>query len=158
MGIAVRRAEINDNDGIIKLLLQIADFHHKGRPDMFKEGSKKYNRDEFEAILQDKDRPIFVAVDDSNTVLGYCFCMITRYESHAVYHDFTSLYIDDFCVDETCRGQGVGKIIFAAVLEYAKEINVYNIDLNVWEFNEGAIKFYESCGFSTRSRRMEMIL
>ena len=158
MSITVRRAESGDNDQIIKLLLQIADFHHKGRPDIFKEGSKKYNKDEFAAILEDENRPVFVAVDESNNVFGYCFCMINKYTAHAVFTEHSTLYIDDFCVDETCRGQGIGKKIFAEVLAYAKQIGVYNIDLNVWEFNESAIGFYESCGFMPKSRKMEMIL
>ena len=156
--ILIRRAELIDNDGIIKLLMQIAELHHKNRPDIFKEGSKKYNKDEFEAMLKDETRPVFVAVDENNTVLGYCFCMIIKYTAHSVIKDYNSLYIDDFCVDENCRGQGVGKKLFTEVKEYAKQTNVYNIDLNVWEFNENAMKFYEKCGFKTQRRRLEIIL
>jgi len=156
--IHIRRAVSGDSDGVIRLLLQIADLHHKGRPDMFKAGSQKYTKDEFEAILKDESRPVFVAVDESRNVLGYCFCIINRYETHAVYRDHSSLYIDDFCVDENCRGQGIGHTLFAAVKEYADQIGAHDIDLNVWEFNEGAVKFYGSCGFATRSRRMELIL
>ena len=158
MVITIRRARISDNAGIIRLLLQIADLHHKGRPDIFKEGSKKYGKDEFETILKDENRPVFVAVDEMENVLGYCFCMVIRFEAHAVINDHSSLYIDDFCVDENCRRQGIGRKIFAEVEEYAKQIKVYNIDLNVWEFNESALKFYENCGFITQRRRMEMIV
>ena len=157
MNITIRKAEIKDNDGVIKLLLQIADLHHRGRPDIFKAGSKKYGKEEFEAILKDETRSVFVAADKDDNILGYCFCMISHAD-HPVFNDYSSLYIDDFCVDENCRGQGIGKKIFAEVMEYAKSTGVYNIDLNVWEFNESAIKFYESCGFTTQRRRMEMIL
>ena len=158
MDIKVRKAESGDNSGIIKLLLQIADLHHEGRPDIFKKGSQKYNKDEFEDILKDEKRPVFVAADESGNVLGYCFCIVNDFAEHAVLNDCKSLYIDDLCVDEGCRGQGVGHKIFAEVKEYAKQIGVYNIDLNVWDFNEGAVKFYESCGFATQRRRMEMVL
>ncbi|MCL2096199.1 MAG: GNAT family N-acetyltransferase [Oscillospiraceae bacterium] len=158
MVLTIRRAEIGDNAGIINLLKQIGILHHKGRPDIFKKSCQKYGKDEFEAMLKDENRPVFVAVDGGGKILGYCFCMITRYESHPVFTDYTALYIDDFCVDENCRGQGAGKKIFAAVKAYAKQVGAYNIDLNVWEFNETAVKFYESCGFETKSRKMEMIL
>ena len=158
MGITVRRAETGDNGRIIELLLQIADVHHRGRPDIFKGGAKKYGRDEFDAILEDPDRPVFVAADEGGSVLGYCFCMVVRYSAHAVFNDSSMLYIDDFCVDADCRGQGIGHILFEEVKKYARQIGVYLIDLNVWEFNEGAIKFYESCGFTMQRRRMEMII
>jgi len=157
MNLTVRRAVSNDITGIISLLLQIAALHHEARPDVFKHGSKKYNEHDLAIIFQDETRPVFVAVDESDNVLGYCFCQVIG-NSHPVMHDHTKLYIDDFCVDENCRKQGVGKKLFAAALEYAKQLNVHAIDLNVWEFNEDAIKFYESFGFTTRSRKMELVL
>ena len=156
--ITIRRAQTNDNADIIRLLQQIGALHHKGRSDIFKESYQKYSREEFETILNNKNRPVFVAADDNNNILGYCFCMIHNYAAHPVVNDYSSLYIDDFCVDENCRGLGIGKMIFAAVKKYAEQIKVYNIELNVWEFNESAVKFYEICGFSTQRRRMEIIL
>ncbi|MCL2517772.1 MAG: GNAT family N-acetyltransferase [Oscillospiraceae bacterium] len=156
--VTIRRAEIKDIFEITKILSQIAELHHQGRPDIFKSGTQKYNKEEFENILNDPNRPVFVAVDENDTVLGYCFCMVVQYAKHAVFNDYSSLYIDDFCVYESYRGQGIGKKIFMEVKEYAKQIGVYNIDLNVWEFNESARKFYENCGFVTQRRRMEMIL
>jgi ribosomal protein S18 acetylase RimI-like enzyme len=158
LNITVRRAEIGDTDAIIGLLLQIADLHYKGRPDIFKQGVRKYGKDEFEEILKDETRPIFVATDGSGNFLGYCFCMIVSYKSHVVFKDHSTLYIDDFCIAGELRGQGIGKKLFAEVKEYAKQIGVYNIDLNAWEFNKDAVKFYESCGFTTQRRRMELIV
>ncbi|MDZ4631170.1 GNAT family N-acetyltransferase [Bacillus cereus] len=42
--------------------------------------------------------------------------------------------------------------------EYAKEIQVTSVELNVLEFNENAIQFYEKLGFKTKSRQMECSL
>ncbi len=158
MTIQTRRAGIGDSTRIGELLTDIAALHHNGRPDMFKAGSRKYSGDEFAALLKDENRPVFVAADENGRVVGYCFCMIVRYAAHAVFNDCFTLYIDDFCVDRECRGRGVGRILFEAVKAYAREIGVYNIDLNVWEFNQSAIRFYESVGMTTQRRRMELIL
>ncbi|NLX94123.1 MAG: GNAT family N-acetyltransferase [Clostridiales bacterium] len=136
----------------------MAELHHQGRPDIFKGNTKKYTEDELSEILKEADKPIFLAVDEDENVFGYVFCMVTSYKDHAVINDYHSLYIDDFCVDEGARGQNIGKKLFDAVKIYAKEVGVYNIDLNVWEFNEGAIRFYEKCGFATQRRTMELIL
>ena len=153
----IRKAQLQDIEGLIRLLRQIADLHNKGRPDIFAAGSQKYTKEAIEDIIKDKNRPIFVAVDDNNHVLGYCFCKLHN-PGHPVLIKQLTLYIDDFCIDETLRSQGIGKKLFDVVLNYAKEQGAYNIDLNVWSFNDGAVKFYESLGFSTRSQTMELIL
>lgn len=156
--ITIRQAQLSDRDGLLRLLMQIAAYHRAGRPDLFQAGAAKYSKEELAAILNDLNRPVFVAADENSSVVGYVFCVISDYKSHSVFNDFKSLYIDDFCVDETMRGQHIGKRLFEAVKEYARKLGVYNIDLNVWEFNESARKFYESCGLTTQRRRMELIL
>ena len=158
MNVTIKKACSSDRNEILRLLKQISAYHQVGRPDIFRAGSAKYSEDEFEAILQDANKPVFVAADENNNVLGYVFCKVIHYKSHAVFNDFDSLYIDDFCVDESVRGKHIGKLLFETVKDYAKEIGVYNIDLNVWEFNENAKKFYESCGMTTQKRKMELIL
>ena len=72
--------------------------------------------------------------------------------------DIKTLYIDDICVDEAFRGTGVGKSLFQYVKKYAKAENFYNITLNVWTCNPGAVKFYESLGLIPQKIGMEMKL
>lgn len=158
MDITIRKAQSSDSEGVLLLLEQIAELHHAGRPDIFKSNTKKYSKDDFAEILKDDAKPVFVAVDEDDNVLGYVFCMLSETKDHAVLKDIRSLYIDDFCVDTSLRGQHIGKKLFEAVKNYAFEIGAYNIDLNVWEFNEGAIEFYQKCGFVTQRRRMEMVV
>lgn len=69
-----------------------------------------------------------------------------------------TLYIDDLCVDEEKRGRHIGKQLYDYVLQYAREIGCYNVTLNVWECNESARRFYDSCGLQVQKTGMEMIL
>jgi ribosomal protein S18 acetylase RimI-like enzyme len=156
--VTIRRAKPSDADGIIRLLLQIAQLHHEGRPDLFKPGSKKYGQAEFDAMLSDEGKPVFVAEDGFGNVAGYCICELIEYKDHAVFKDHITLYIDDLCVDETLRGQRIGEKLNDTVIAYAKQAGVYNIELNAWECNAGAIRFYERCGFKVQRRRMEMLI
>ena len=149
-----RLAKRWDIPGIMRLLRQIADLHHKGRPDLFKNEGEKYTPAQVEEFLLDESRPIFVAVDNQNKVIGYCFCII-RSDNHPVVYDHITLHIDDFCVDEACRGKGIGKRLFDRVKQHAKEQGAYNIDLNVWDFNEDAVHFYKSLGFDIQKFVME---
>jgi len=72
--------------------------------------------------------------------------------------DIRTLYVDDICVDESCRGQGIGRLLYDAVKDYAKTQGFYNITLNVWNCNPSAMKFYESLGLAPQKVCMEEIL
>ncbi len=153
----IRRAKVSDIDGINRLLRQVLDIHHNGRPDLFKSGAKKYTDEELAAIIGDDKSPIFVAVDDEN-LLGYAFCKLTEIKDNNILTDILSLYIDDICVDESARGRHIGAALYSYVLSFAKEQGCYNITLNVWSCNEAAMKFYEKCGLVPQKTVMEKIL
>lgn len=154
----IRRALISDMQGINKLLNQVLMVHHNGRPDLFKANVKKYTDEELIEIIEDNNKPIFVAVDDNEEVLGYAFCVFQQYINNNILTDIKTLYIDDLCVDEEKRGMHIGKALYEYVVEYAKSENCYNITLNVWSCNESAMKFYECCGLVPQKVGMEKIL
>lgn len=153
----IRRAAERDMERINELLYQVDMVHHIGRPDLFKIG-KKYTDEQLLAIIENDKTPIFVAVDEKDKVLGYAFCIFQQYVNNNILTDIKTLYIDDLCVDETLRGQHIGKKIYDAVLTFAKENNFYNVTLNVWSCNESAMRFYESCGLKPQKVGMETIL
>lgn len=154
----IRRAKEQDMDGINKLLLQVCLVHHKGRPDLFKYGAKKYTDEQLKAIIHDEDRPIFTAVDESGNVLGYAFCIFQQHIKDNILTDIKTLYIDDLCVDEEIRGRHIGMQLYETVLSFAREQGCYNVTLNVWSCNESAMKFYQSCGLKPQKIGMETIL
>ena len=154
----IRRAKRKDLNRINDLLLQVCMVHHKGRPDLFRFGAKKYTNEELEEILEDEERPVFVAVDENDYVLGYAFCIFQQHKENAVLTDVKTLYIDDLCVDERKRGRHIGKTLYDAVIAFAKEQECYNVTLNVWSLNENAMKFYQSCGMIPQKIGMETFL
>lgn len=148
----------NDMDRINDLLFQVLMVHHNGRPDLFKSGCKKYTDDELLEIIKDDMKPIFVAVNDEEYVVGYAFCVFQQYIDNNILTAIKTLYIDDLCVDENIRGQHIGKSLYEYVLEYAKEQGCYNVTLNVWSLNESAMKFYQACSLLPQKIGMEKIL
>ena len=153
----IRFAKAEDVAGILALLKQVGMVHHYGRPDIFRNNAQKYGASQILAMLDNSKTPIFVAVDEKK-VLGYGFCIIREYTHDPVIADHTELYIDDLCVDEACRGQGVGTAIYEAILRYARLRKCYNVTLNVWSCNENAMKFYEALGLKPQKVGMEKIL
>ncbi len=154
----IKRAKVSDIPGINNLLNQVLMVHHKGRPDLFKANVKKYTDEELTNIIKDDNKPIFVAVDDTDEVLGYAFCVFQQYTDNNIFTDIKTLYIDDLCVDEKKRGLHIGRALYEYVVEFAKAKKCYNITLNVWSCNENAMRFYEKCGLVPQKVGMEKIL
>ena len=126
----IRRALEKDIPGLDTLLMQVCLVHHQGRPDLFKNGKRKYTENELKELLQDDTRPIFVAVDESGEVLAHAFCIYQQHVNNNVLTDVKTLYIDDICVLESCRGKHIGKQMYEYVYNFAKEQGFYNITLN----------------------------
>ena len=154
----VRRAKSEDIPGILDLLVQVCMVHHNGRPDLFKGPATKYTAEELEEILKDEQTPVFVAADEEGNVLGHAFCIFKQNIGDHILTDIRTLYVDDICVDERCRGMHIGKALYDHVLAFAKESGCYNLTLNVWSLNAAAMKFYESCGMVPQKVGMEKIL
>lgn len=153
----IRRAESQDIPQLRKLLLQVGQIHHKIRPDIFRRGALKYTAEDMEELLKDPHRPIFVAMD-GKTMLGYVFCMHRAFDGTGVSTCRREIYVDDLCVDENHRGQGVATALFRFVADYAREKRCAFITLNVWSGNVGAEKFYETMGMTVRNTHMEIQL
>lgn len=154
----VRKALKSDIPRILELLVQVDMVHHVARPDLFKGPATKYNGDEIAEILLDPKKPIFIYEDGSGNILGHAFCIEKQVIGDSVLTDIKTLYIDDICVDEKSRGMGVGTALYEYVKQYAKDGGFYNITLNVWEGNPGAIAFYEAMGLKPQKIGMEEIL
>ena len=153
----IRRALEKDIPKMIDLLMQVCIVHHNGRPDIFNIGTK-YSEVELKNLLKDEKRPILVYVDENDDVLGYCFCIYQQHINNSILTDIKTLYIDDLCIDETLRGKHIGKELYEAAVNLARENGCYNLTLNVWSCNTNALKFYEKMGLVPQKTHMELIL
>lgn len=154
----IRRAKETDIDGINKLLREVLTIHHNGRPDLFKSDAKKYNDKELVEIILNDDKPVFVATDENENILGYAFCLFQQHKNNNILTDIKTLYIDDLCVDEEKRGMHIGRKLYEYVTDFAKSQGCYNLTLNVWSCNQSALRFYEKCGLTSQKICMEKIL
>ncbi len=153
----IRKANTQDIPQILDLLVQVGQVHHMARPDLFRAGACKYDRPALERLLAQEDRPVFVAMEDG-AMLGYCFCIRRETVGDPVLEDYVTLYIDDLCVDETCRGQHVGTKLYAYAHNYAKAIGCQSVTLNVWADNKPALDFYTRLGLRPQKIGMESLL
>ncbi len=153
----IRRATENDIPVVDKLLYQVHKVHSDARPDIFKQGAKKYTDEQLKDIFANELTPVFVAEKDGE-VLGYAFCVHKQFINDNNMTDIKTLYIDDLCVDENARGAHIGTKLYEYVLDFAKNNGYYNVTLNVWADNASAVKFYEKIGLKIQKIGMEKIL
>ena len=151
----IRRAGASDLAAVNRLLEQVLQVHHAGRPDLFQASGKKYSDAELLAIFEDDSRPVFVY--EEGCVLGYVFCCISI-ASGAQLKPVKSLYIDDLCVDSDARGRHIGKALFEHAREFAVSEGCHNLTLHVWECNPSARAFYDSLGLTPQYTSLEMAL
>ena len=155
--ITARFAREDELDRINELRRQVNDLHVEGKPDVFRPGFCDELRDYIHAIREDPNKEIVVA-DLDGTVCGFAVLNhIMRPENPFMYErDF--LDIDEFGVDETFRRQGAASEMIRFIRDWAKEKGYRRLELNMWEFNRGALAFYEAADFRTYRRYMEIYL
>lgn len=154
---AVRFAEETDLPRVNELRRQVNELHVEGRPQTFKPGFCDELRDHIYTIWNDPTQRIAVCERDG-VIVGFAVLhRIVRPETPFMFvRDF--LDIDEFGVDAAHRRQGAGTELIAFVRDYAKAQKIPSVELNMWEFNRDALAFYESVGFTTYRRYMELPL
>ncbi|MGB0177315.1 MAG: GNAT family N-acetyltransferase, partial [Owenweeksia sp.] len=55
-------------------------------------------------------------------------------------------YLEDLYIQPEARGMGAGKALLLATVEEAKKAGAGRLDWQVLDWNEGAVRFYESLG------------
>ena len=155
--VEVRPARENELERVNELRKQVNDLHVAGKPDVFKPGFHEELRDYIHTIRNDPEQSIVVAQSDG-TICGFAVLHHIHKPENPFMKERDFLDIDEFCVDEAFRRQGIASAMIAYIREFAKEKGFHRIELNMWEFNQGALAFYEAAGFRTYRRYMEMFL
>ena len=155
--VTVRFARAEELDRVNELRRQVNDVHVAGKPEVFKPGFSDELRDHLHTIWNDARQKVVVA-EVNGVICGFAVLNhITRPENPFIFErDY--LDIDEFCVDEKYRRQGVASALVGFIREYAERQGFRRLELNMWEFNRGALAFYEATGFTTYRRYMEISL
>lgn len=150
----VRFAVREDLGRVNELREQVNRVHVEGKPEFFRDNfGEPLNKHIYEMWQQD-NRDILV-VERNHRICGFA-CVEYVYKPENLYQKARKYYhIDEFGVDEKMRRQGVGTELFHRIRLEAEKRGFTRIELDMWEFNETALKFYESIGFHTYRRYME---
>jgi diamine N-acetyltransferase len=150
--IDMREATRNDYDVVHQIQQQVHEFHTKERPDHYKMADTTLDREYFNNLIDGENTKVFLLEEEQP--IAYSIITIQHTKERPILIPKKVVYMDDFGVDRKYRGKGLGKQFFAKIVEFAKSIEADSLELSVWEFNEDAIKFYESMKLETKMRRM----
>ena len=154
---AIRFAKIEDLPRVNELRKQVFDMHAAARPDVFKEEFSEELQDYIYTVFEDPRKKILVEEDASMVRAFAILNHITRPENPYM-HERDYLDIDEFCVDEAFRRQGIATEMIRFIRAYAQKEGFSRLELNMWEFNQEALRCYESAGFTTYRRYLEIKL
>ena len=151
----VRPAEEQELERVNVLRKQVNDLHVEGKPNVFKANLYDGLSDYVYEIWNDDKKEIIVAINEGE-IVGYAvLAHINRAETPFMYErDY--LDIDEIGVDKDYRRHGVASEMISYILAYAKDKGFKRVELNMWEFNQRALAFYEKVGFKTYRRCMEI--
>lgn len=155
MSLTVRYAREDELERVNELREQVSGLHAEGRPDIFRSGFCAELREHVHELYEGGNSDVIVACMDG-AVCGFAaVTYVDRPESpymcaRRYYH------IEEFGVDAAFRRRGVGTALISFCRDEAAKKGFVRVELDVWSFNEDAVKFYEAIGFSTIRRYMEM--
>jgi phosphinothricin acetyltransferase len=86
--------------------------------------------------------PALVAVDDDDQVAG--FGSLSPYRSRPAY---STTVEDSVYVDEGCRGQGIGRMLLAELVDLAGKHGFHAVMARIVGSHDVSIVLHQSCGF-----------
>lgn len=155
MSIIVRYACMADIPQINVLRRSVNELHVTGRPDFFRSDAWPVIEGRAAELLCSETDGILVALTDGE-IAGFAVVNYIDRPENPYMRARRFYHVEEFGVAERFRRMGVATALVAFMKQDARERGFSRIELDMWEFNEGALAFYERAGFRTYRRLMEL--
>jgi GNAT superfamily N-acetyltransferase len=153
--VTIRAAHPNDYVPVCRLMDALDVLHRERLPWLFKAPDFQPRSEAFFAnLLGRDDSAVFVA--DAAHVVGVAFGLMRTAPEFPVFVRQRWGVLDNLAVDAAWRRRGIGKRLAQSVEAWARDLGASWTELNVYEFNVEARRFYEALGYlpvATRLRK-----
>ncbi len=144
-----------DLEAVRALKKQIHCLHVSLRPDIYRMEEELIPEDAFHNAIQ--NRQLYVA-KIGGVVVGYTRLLIRERKGVGV-TSCKILGVEELCVEEALREQGIGREMMTDIRALGKAFGCQQVMIGgVYPENDGAIAFYQKCGFQIRNISMDMKL
>ena len=154
MDLIIRKANIDDYDKINKLYWQSDCFHYNNEPYIYEKTNDGYRTKEYIELLINEKINIFIVLEKEKEIIGFLFAYEETKGNLPFHKKRKYIVIDNIVIDENYRNNGYGEKLLSYIIEYAKNGKYNDIVLNVYRFNENAIKLYKKKGFKIITQDM----
>lgn len=145
----IRSYEQSDFAFCKQILQEIHNLHEENRPDIY---HKVDLSDEF---VKDMFSDINLVAVENGQVVGILIASIKHTLENEMMKSIDMIWVEGIGVSKKFQKKGIGTELFHELEKIAKEKGISKIELNVWNFNQGALKFYQKLGFKIKSMRLE---
>ena len=152
--LVVRYAKENELEAVNRIRKQVNEVHTNGRPDIFREDGWQFIEHFVYTRFDQENSGIIVAAIEEK-IVGFAVVQYIVKPESPYSKERRFYHIEEFGVDENHRRKGIATAIIDFTKEDAKKRGFQKIELDMWEFNESALAFYERVGFKTYRRYME---
>ncbi len=111
----------------------------------------------FAGLLRDENYALFLA-EAAGALVGFVHVLTAQSREIPLLVPRRFAVVDNLVVTESARRQGVASMLVEQAEGWAREQDLSEIELTVYEFNRGAIALYEKTGYETLFRRMRKSL
>jgi ribosomal protein S18 acetylase RimI-like enzyme len=158
MEINVRKAASADYGALCELFDEVDALHRKNLPQVFKKPNGPVrDYDYYLGLITDETVGLFVA-ERGKQLLGFVHVIIRQSPPIPVLVSRCYASIDSIGVKAESQNRGIGRTLSETATEWAIARGACAIELNVYNFNQTAIAFYQSLGYETISRKMGKML
>jgi GNAT superfamily N-acetyltransferase len=146
---AIREATVEDVPAICLLGQEINFLHHEAWPQIFAAPSDP-SRDapHWQQGIAGPNAATFVA-EPLGQVIGFITVFFVI-DSGPLLQPTPFARVGSIGVAARQRGHGIGRALMARAERWAFERGATDIRLNVWAFNQAALRFYEELGYDVR--------
>lgn len=137
----VRKASLNDLPTLLEFEQGLIEAERPMDPTI-KAGNISYY--DISLLIKNDNSDVFV-VENNGKILASGYAKILD-DRHYLKHEKQG-YLGFMFVPNEHRGKGLNKLIMDALVNWCKEMKVYELRLDVYDSNNPAIRAYEKAGF-----------
>ena len=141
-----RIANEADLEAVNRLARQVHELHVQWRPDLFRSVEYPIPQEEFSGLLE--EQRLLLAQQDGAVIAYAVFAMQRLDVPKLVPHK--TLKLDEICVDEAYRRQGIAKALLHELMQRGREQGCTDLRLTCDPHNAAGIAFYESLGMKPK--------
>lgn len=154
MEFSIREARLADYEELCEIFAEVDALHHEALPHVFRAPDGPARAKEYiSSVMADGYAALFVAQSDGE-IVGLVQIFVRETPDVPIMVPRRYAVIDTLVVKRGFRRSGVGRALMERAHRWAWTKGTTQVELSVWEFNRGAMAFYEKLGYRTTSRRM----